>query len=158
MRDYLAVPIQDHRVRDVGLAGEADDVLLERGEVVEEEGGRRDPGQPLGHRGAPAVDLLDDRRPLPVLHHGGHGGHERRDDEDRPDEELRAERDEDRSTHEPSDQRGGCSSQTFRNGMYASPRPLTSTPFTYGWNSRSYVWCQTGMTAASSMTSSSARR
>ena len=157
VRHDLAEPVEDHRVDHVGLAVEAHDVLLEGREVVEEERAGRHAGQALRQRRPAAVHLLDDGRPLPVLDDDRHGGHEHRDDQDGADEELGAERDEDRASHPTSDQRGR-SSHTFRKGMYESPRPLTSTPLTYGWNRRSYVWCQTGITGASSRTISSARR
>ena len=37
VRGHLAVGVEDDGVHDVGLGGDAHDVLLERGEVVEEQ-------------------------------------------------------------------------------------------------------------------------
>ena len=129
VRHDLTEPVEDHRIHDVGLVGKAHHVLLERREVVEEERARRHAGQALRHRRPAAVDLLDDRRPLPMLHDDRHRCHEHRDDHDGADEELGAERHEHGASHSTSDQRGR-STHTFRKGMYESPRPLTSTPLT----------------------------
>ena len=42
-----------------------------------------------------------------------------------------------------------CFNQTLLRGTYGSPRALTSTPSTYGWNTLSYVECSNVTTGAS---------
>ena len=88
------VAVEDHRVGDVGLGGDARHVLLELRVVVEDErsGG---PGRQVARQRVPApLDLADDGLALPVLDDDDQRAHDRGDDEERADQELRLEGDE----------------------------------------------------------------
>jgi hypothetical protein len=124
----LPVSIEDDRVDDVGFAGDLVDVLLEGGEVVQEQsagGGRRQaPGE---HFTAP-LDLVHGGAALALLDHGDEARHDEHEHEQCADQELGLERsDLQRETPAPPHHRRGASSHTLRRGKYASPSPFTST-------------------------------
>jgi len=126
---HLGLRVEHDRVHDVRLAGDARHVLLERREVVEEQGALRDGGQTAGHDVAAALHLLHDRRPLVTLDEQKHAGHRRHDHEHGAPQQARAQRPQAKADHRAS--------HTLRIGMYGSPSPLTSTERTQGWNRRS---------------------
>ena len=109
VRRHAAFGVERDRVDHVVLGGDARDVLLQRGEVVEEE-------RPVRHRGegaredlATALDLDDDRGPLMPLDHEQHTRHENGDDEEGGPEQPRAQRVDTPAPH--------LTSQTLRRGM-----------------------------------------
>ena len=104
----LPVGVEDERVDDIGLGGDARDVLLERGEVVEQDRTVRDRRQVPRQHLAAALDLVDDRCALAMLHHHEHRGHHRGDHQEGAQEKLRPQR---AGSHRTR------SSQIFRNGM-----------------------------------------
>ena len=104
------VPVQDHRVGDVGLGGETRHVLLELRVVVEDQGTRGDGRQVARQRVAALLDLADDRLALPVLDDHHERAHDRGDDEQGPDQELGLER------HEAAARRGDRARRGARRG------------------------------------------
>lgn len=84
--------VQDHGVGDVGVLGEARDVLLEDRVVVEEERTGRDRSQVPGQDRPPPLHLGHDRRPLTPLDDEAEADHQGRDHQDRPEEEPGLER------------------------------------------------------------------
>jgi hypothetical protein len=76
--------VEHDGVDDVGLGADASDVLLERGEVVEQQRRRRDRGQASGQHLAAPLSLFEDRAPLPVLDDGEDRAHGERGDHERP--------------------------------------------------------------------------
>ena len=88
------VAIEDHRVGNVGLGGDARHVLLELRVVVEDERSRG-PHRQIPRQRVPApLDLADDGLALPVLDDDHQRAHDRGDDEEGADQELRLEGDE----------------------------------------------------------------
>ena len=128
MGDDLSVPIEDDRVDDIGFDGDLADVLLEGGEVVQEQragGGRC---QAPGEHFTAALDLVHGGAALALLDHGDEARHDEHEHEQRADQELGLERsDLQREPSAPPRHRRGASSHTLRRGKYASPSPFTST-------------------------------
>ena len=102
------VGVENERVHHVGLLGDPHHVLLERGEVVEQDRGVRDRRQAARKHFAAPLDLDNDRRALAVLDHHENARHHQGDHEERAQEQLGSQR---ARSHR------GCSSQIFRNGM-----------------------------------------
>ena len=94
------------------LDGQARHVLLERGEVVEEQVALRDGRQVLGQHLAAALRLVDDGRPLPLLDHDQHGNHHEGDDRHRAPQQPGLER-----ARAKAGEDHGYWSQIFRSGM-----------------------------------------
>jgi hypothetical protein len=92
VRRDLAVAVEDHRVDDVGLLPHPPDVLLERGEVVEQQRAGRDGGEPAGERPAAPLDLVDDGLALDALDAQHHRGHREDQDQQRAQEQPALER------------------------------------------------------------------
>ncbi|OLB93473.1 MAG: hypothetical protein AUH30_20055 [Candidatus Rokubacteria bacterium 13_1_40CM_68_15] len=100
VRGHLALGVEHDRVDDVVLTGHACRILLERGEVVEQERSRRDGGQVPGQDLAAPVELTDDGVALTLVDHDRDGGHEQTQKEHRAPQQLglqRAESEVDRS-------------------------------------------------------------
>jgi hypothetical protein len=111
---HPALGVEHDRVDHVGLGGHPGHVLLEPGEVIEEERPLRHGGQASGQDLAPALHLADDRHRLAMLDDGDDGGHHDDDDQHRPPQELGLE------GAEPEAQEWahrGRSSQILRSGM-----------------------------------------
>jgi hypothetical protein len=88
---HPAVGVEHDGVGDVVLGRRLGDVLLERGEVVEEQGRLRGGGQSAGEHLTAALDLVDDGGPLAMLDDHHHRGHDDGDDQQRAPEQARAE-------------------------------------------------------------------
>ena len=123
------VAVEDHRVGHVGLGGHARHVLLELRVVVEDQrpGGRD--GQ-IARQSVPALlHLADDGLPLPVLDDDDQGAHDRGNDEERANQELRLKRDEaatspGRLRQQPARGQGGWRRAGFgRSSRSPLPRP-----------------------------------
>jgi len=81
VRGHLAVGVEHDRVDDVVLAGHPGRILLEHGEVVEQQRPQRDRGQVPGQDLAAPVELADDGVPLALLDDDRDGGHEQAEEE-----------------------------------------------------------------------------
>ena len=138
--DNRAVPVEDDGVDDVGLTGHLVDVLLERGEVVQQQGASRRRCEASREDLAAALDLVHGGAALASLDHGDEARHDEHEHEQGADEELGLERpDLQGDAAAPPHHRRGGSSHSLRSGKYASPKPFTSTFRTYDWKRRSYV-------------------
>ena len=109
--DETAVGVEDERVQHVLLGGQPGHVLLQRGEVVEEQMALRDGGQVLGQHLPAPLGLVDDGRALPLLDDDEHRHHDQEDDRHRAPQQPGLQR----ARTEAAADHGW--SQIFRSGM-----------------------------------------
>jgi hypothetical protein len=129
VRCHLALGVQHHRVDHVGVPPHAIHVLLEGGEVVEEQRRRRDRREITHDDLAAPEHLADDGRALAVLDHRDHPRHHHQEDEDGAGEQagLKGVETPAHPVEQGTRAHRRSSSQIFLNGMYGSPSPFTST-------------------------------
>ena len=108
-----ALAVEDDGVLHVLLGGQLGDVLLERGEVVEQQRALGDRREVAGQDLATALSLVHDGGVLAVLDDRHDGRHQQADDQHGPPQELALER----ATGERGELHRAGSSQILRNGM-----------------------------------------